>query len=48
MSCFFWLDAKTPEVAREQMRKDALENLKGIPTVKQVFAGKPVPTGRGG
>ena len=38
----FWLDKNTPESVRDQMRKDAVECLKDIPTVAHVFAGKPV------
>ena len=43
----FWLDKNTPAAVREQMQKEAVESLKEIPTVKHVFAGKPVATGRG-
>ena len=42
----FWLDQNTPVAAREQMRKEAVECLKEIPTVKHVFAGKPAMTAR--
>ena len=40
----FWLAKDTPAAAREQMRKDAVDSLKNIPTVKHVFAGKPANT----
>jgi hypothetical protein len=42
----FWLSQDTPAAARQQMRKDAVDSLKNIPTVKHVFAGIPANTPR--
>lgn len=42
----FWLSKDTPAAARDQMRKDAVELLRQIPTVEHIFAGVPANTPR--
>jgi len=43
---YFWLKEGTPESAREQLIKDCYTYLKAVPTVKQLWAGKPAMTPR--
>ncbi len=42
----FWLSKNTPASARDQMRHDAVDLLRQIPTVQHVFAGIPANTPR--
>ena len=43
---YFWLNEGTAEAARQQLIKDCYTYLKEIPTVKQLWAGKPAMTPR--
>jgi hypothetical protein len=43
---FFWLKEGTPEAARQQLLEDCNTYLKEIPTVRQLWAGRPAMTPR--
>ena len=42
----FWLKPGTPDAAREQIESDCESLLKGISTVRQLWAGRPAMTPR--
>ncbi len=43
---YFWLKEDATEQQRKQLVADCLEILKRIPTVRQIFAGRPANTPR--
>jgi hypothetical protein len=43
---YFWLKPGTPPRAQEQLVQDCLKLLGAIPTVRQIWAGKPAQTPR--
>ena len=47
-SVYFWVKAGTPTAAVDQLEEDCQELLSKIPSVKQLWAGRPAMTPRGG
>jgi hypothetical protein len=43
---YFWLTEGTPDPARRQLEQDCKDLLSRIPTVRQLWAGRPADTNR--